>query len=107
MLQTMRKHLTYSNLAATLALLFAITGGAFAATGGGSNRPARATASVSGATGRSGVSDRVIVTAAKKKAKAKAPARGPAGPAGKNGTNGTNGAPGAAGSVGPAGPTGP
>lgn len=106
MLQTMRKHLTYSNVAATLALLFAITGGAFAATGGGSGNPsAKATASVSPATGRSEVSDRVIAVAAKKKPKPKS-TRGPAGPAGKNGANGTNGTNGATGAPGEKGAAG-
>ena len=80
------KHLNASTVIALLALVFAITGGAFAATGGGSPSHATLTASV-----------------AKSKAKAKTKA-GPRGPAGKNGTNGTNGAPGA---TGPAGPTGP
>jgi hypothetical protein len=32
MFQSIRKHLSYSNVAATLALVFALTGGAFAAT---------------------------------------------------------------------------
>jgi hypothetical protein len=102
MFQKLRTHLSYANVAATMALVFALTGGAFAATshsGGGGSTGSKATASVT-----------PVATAAKKKAKAKAPARGPAGPAGKNGTNGTNGAPGAtgpAGATGPGGPQGP
>jgi hypothetical protein len=88
MFSALRRQLSYSNVAATTALVFALTGGAFAATshvGGGS--PARATASASHA------------TVAKKKSKA--PARGPAGP------KGATGAAGAQGAAGPAGPTGP
>jgi hypothetical protein len=88
MFSALRRQLSYSNVAATMALVFALTGGAFAATshsGGGS--PVRATASVSHA------------TVAKKKSKA--PARGPAGP------RGATGAAGAPGATGPAGPTGP
>lgn len=91
MLGRLRKHLTPATGLALLALVFAITGGAFAATGGGNSSHGTLTAS-----------------AAKSKAKAKAKAgpRGPAGPAGKNGTNGTNGAPGATGPAGPQGPAG-
>jgi hypothetical protein len=81
------KHLTPSTAIALLALVFALTGGAFAATGGGGSH---ATLSAS---------------AAKKKAKPKS-LRGPAGPAGKNGTNGTNGTPGATGPAGPKGENG-
>jgi hypothetical protein len=75
-----------------VALVFAVTGGAFAATGGG-NSPSHATLTASAAK-------------SKAKPKTKAGPRGPAGPAGKNGTNGTNGAPGATGPGGPAGPAG-
>ena len=77
---SIKKHLTPSTAIAVLALVFAVTGGALAATGGGSPSHARLTAS-----------------AAKAKAKTKA---GPRGPAGKNGT------PGATGPAGPAGPAG-
>jgi hypothetical protein len=100
MFQKLRNHLSYANVAATMALVFALTGGAVAATshsGGGS--PSKATASVAHGT--------ILATTAKKKAKAKAPARGPAGPAGKNGTNGAPGATGSAGATGPGGPQGP
>jgi Collagen triple helix repeat (20 copies) len=90
MFQTLRKHLTPATGIAFVALVFAITGGAFAATGsgGGNSSPAKATASVThGGT--------VAIAAKKKKA---ASTRGPAGPAGKTG---------ATGAAGPAGPTGP
>ncbi len=88
------KHLNASTAIALVALIFAITGGAFAATGGRSNGPSHATLTASAAK-------------SKAKPKTKAGPRGPAGPAGKNGTNGTNGAPGAQGPAGPAGATGP
>ncbi len=105
MFQSIRKHLSYANVAATLALVFALTGGAFAATGGsgGGGSPAKATASVKGGSGRQ---NQTVAVVAKKKKKTTS-TRGPAGPAGKSGTNGTNGAPGANGPAGPAGPTGP
>ena len=90
MLKAITKHLTPATGIAFIALIFAITGGAFAATGG------------SGGSG-SGSHASATLTASAAKAKSKAKA-GPRGPAGKNGTNGTNGAPGA---TGPAGPTGP
>ncbi|MGH2904920.1 MAG: hypothetical protein ACRDK7_15260 [Solirubrobacteraceae bacterium] len=93
------KHLTPSTAIALLALVFALTGGAFAATSsGGGGSHATATAAKS-----------------KHKAKAKTGPRGPAGPAGKNGANGApgaqgaagpQGAPGAKGETGPQGPKG-
>jgi hypothetical protein len=88
MFSAIRKHLSYANVAATLALVFALTGGAFAATGGGSN-PSHAT---------------LTASAAKVKAKTKA---GPRGPAGPKGATGAAGATGPGGPAGPAGPTGP
>jgi hypothetical protein len=87
----LKKHLTPSTAIAFIALIFAVTGVSFAATGGGS-----------GSNGGSNTHS-FTASAAKKKAAPKGKA-GPRGPAGKNGTNGTNGAPGA---QGPAGPTGP
>ncbi len=95
MFQQVRKHLNASTFIALLALVFAVTGGAFAATshsGGGS--PAKATASVTP----------VAATTAKKKAKA--PARGPAGPKGETGPAGAAGPTGATGSAGSQGPAG-
>jgi Collagen triple helix repeat (20 copies) len=100
MFSTIRKHLNPTTVVAFVALIFAMTGGAFAATGGsGSSSPAKATASTT------------LATAAKSKAKPKTKAgpRGPAGPAGKNGANGATGPAGpqgAAGSTGPAGAKG-
>jgi hypothetical protein len=86
MFQRARKHLNPATALAFVALIFAITGGAFAATGGhGGSGPARATPTAS---------------AAKASTKARVGPRGPAG------ARGATGATGAAGAVGPAGPTG-
>ena len=83
MFQSLRKHLSYANVAATMALVFALTGGAVAASShnGGSGATSKATASVS-------------AHAAPKKKKSTS-TRGPAGPKG------------ATGATGPAGPAGP
>lgn len=99
MFSAIRKHLSPATVVAFMALVFAMTGGAFAASSGsgGGNPPAKATASTTLAT----------ATAAKAKPKTKAGPRGPAGPAGKNGTNGVNGAPGATGPAGAKGENGP
>ncbi len=97
MFQALRKHITPATVLAFVALVFAVTGGAFAATGSGGGAGAKASASVT---------PPAVAAKAKAKPKTKAGPRGPAGPAGKNGTNGTNGAPGATGPAGPTGPTG-
>jgi hypothetical protein len=86
MFQRVRKHINPATILALVALVFAVTGGAFAATGGG-NSPSHATLTASAAK-------------SKAKPKTKAGPRGPVGPAGKNGANGANGA------QGPAGPAG-
>jgi hypothetical protein len=91
MLSRIRTHLTPGAAIASIALVFAITGGAFAAAGGGSNSSGLSAASHAS----------VLASVAKSKAKTKTGPRGPAGPAGKNG------APGAAGPAGPAGAQGP
>jgi hypothetical protein len=91
MLNLIRKklHPTPSGVIAMIALVFAVTGVSFAATGGGSG---------GGGNGGSNTHS-FTASAAKKKAapKGKAGPRGPAGP---------KGAPGATGPAGPAGPTG-
>jgi hypothetical protein len=79
MFARVRKHCNPATGIAFIALIFAVTGVSFAASGGG----------------HAGM---LTVSIAKSKAKTKA---GPRGPAGKNG------APGATGPAGPAGPTGP
>jgi Collagen triple helix repeat (20 copies) len=95
-LEKLKKHLSYANVAATMALVFALTGGAVAASshgGGGSGSGSPSKASVASA----------HYTAAAAKKKSKAPARGPAGP---KGATGATGATGAAGATGPAGAPG-
>jgi hypothetical protein len=95
MFMKIRKQVTPSTIIALLALVFALTGGAFAAgnhTGNGSP------ASTASASYRAGT--------AKAKAKSKTGARGPAGPAGKTGPAGATGPAGPAGPTGPQGPQG-
>lgn len=87
MFSAIRKHITPAMVLAFVALIFAITGGAFAATGASS-----------GLGPGSHSAPTATATAAKAKPKAKPGPRGPAGP---------KGATGAAGATGPAGPTGP
>ncbi len=92
MFQTLRRHITPATILAFVALVFAITGGAFAASGGrGGGTGSKTTASV-----RRGAP---VATIAKSKAKPKTKA-GPRGPAGPQGATG------AAGPAGPAGPAG-
>jgi hypothetical protein len=101
MFSALRKQITPATILALVALVFAITGGAFAATGGsGGNSPAKATVSAGRAAGLTAV-------VAKKKSKSPGGARGPAGPKGATGATGATGAAGPAGPTGPAGGTGP
>jgi hypothetical protein len=86
MFQAIRKHLTPSTAIALVALVFALTGGAFAATGGGGSH--------------------ATLTASVAKKKAKAPARGPAGPKGATGATGPAGLAGPAGAAGAKGENG-
>jgi collagen triple helix repeat protein len=86
MLSWIRRQLSPATAMAFVALVFAMTGGAFAVTGRGGSGPAASAGSAP-----------AVATAAKSKAKSKSGARGPAGP---------KGAAGAAGPAGPAGPTG-
>jgi Collagen triple helix repeat (20 copies) len=101
MLSNIRKHLTPSTGIALIALVFALTGGAFAATNSGSSGN---TTTKNG--GSSKASDRTLAMIAKAKAKSKTGPRGPAGPAGKTGPAGPAGAPGPAGPQGPQGTPG-
>jgi hypothetical protein len=102
MFQAIRRHVNAATILAFVALVFALTGGAFAASGHGSSSPAKATASTTVATATA----TAIATVAKAKPKAKAKA-GPRGPAGPRGATGATGATGPAGSTGPTGATGP
>jgi hypothetical protein len=97
MFRVLRSHITPSGVIAIIALVFAATGGAFAASGGGGNAPAKASASTARYT---------AVVAAKKKAKPTGKP-GPRGPAGPKGATGATGPAGPAGPTGPAGGTGP
>jgi hypothetical protein len=72
MFSALRKHLTPGTFIALIALIFAMTGGAFAASSSGGGSGAKATASVTRGTS--------VAAAAKSKAKPKAGPRGPAGP---------------------------
>ena len=132
-LSAVRRHMSYANVAATMALVFALTGGAVAATGhvgGGGTSPAKATASISrsdpgtststaASNGTSGSSPAKAVSgpgtgsgsgtslAIAAKSKGKTGPRGPAGPKGATGATGPAGPTGAAGPAGPVGPAGP
>ncbi len=98
MFSAIRKHLSPATVVAFMALVFAMTGGAFAASSGGGGTGAKATASVArGAT---------VAIAAKAKPKAKAGPRGPAGAKGATGATGTTGPGGAAGAKGENGAAG-
>ena len=119
MFSSLRKRFTYSNVALTLALVFAMTGGAYAAgkyviTSTKQIKPG-VLASLKGANGKSGATG----AQGPQGLQGSAGAKGETGPAGTNGsngekgekgekgTNGTNGVAGTTGSTGPAGPAGP
>jgi Collagen triple helix repeat (20 copies) len=96
MFSVLRRHLSYANVAATLAVVFAMSGGAYAVSN--TSRSAVPVVVASAA----GYHHSVSASVAKKKGKSapvgKPGPRGPAGPVGPAG---------ATGSVGPAGPAGP
>ncbi len=94
-----RKHLNPATALAFVALVFALTGGAFAASGRGGPSGARGSGRATAST--------VSAIAAKSKAKSKTGPRGPAGPKGATGAAGPAGATGPAGPTGPTGPAGP
>ena len=94
MFSALRRHISPATVLAFVALVFAVTGGAFAASGPGSSPGAKASASS------------VLGRVAKSKPKAKAGPRGPAGPKGAAGATGATGSAGPAGAIGPAGPAG-
>jgi hypothetical protein len=89
MFSRIRKHLTYANVAMTLALVFAMSGGAYAA----SKYVITSTKQISPKVLKSfkGVNDKTGAKGAAGPAGA-AGATGPTGPAGKDGANGANGA---------------
>ncbi len=101
MFRAIRRHLTPSTLMAFVALVFALTGGAFAATGGAGGGGG---VGGSGGGGGGGSSAGTVAAASKVKSKGKA---GPRGPAGPRGAVGPAGPVGAAGPAGPAGAQGP
>jgi Collagen triple helix repeat (20 copies) len=103
MFQVLRRHMSYANVAVTLAVVFAMSGGAYAVSGHGG---------ASGGGSGGGTSARVVtvarsagVAAAAKKKSSKG-ARGPAGPRGASGPAGPAGPAGPVGPMGPAGPAG-
>jgi hypothetical protein len=120
----MRKHLTYANAMVTLAVVFAMSGGAYAASKYVINTTKqinpKVLAALKGKTGANG-SQGPAGPAGPQGPAGAAGAKGETGPAGQNGvpgekgaqgekgtpgTNGFNGSPGAKGPAGPAGPTG-
>ncbi|HVR04495.1 MAG TPA: hypothetical protein VMS02_00545, partial [Solirubrobacteraceae bacterium] len=88
MFTRLRRHLTYANIAATLAVVFAMSGGAYALSGGG-HAPVASESSTRGRAAK-----------AHKHVQGRSVVRGPAGP------RGATGAPGAPGPVGTQGPQG-
>jgi hypothetical protein len=113
MFKGLRRHITYANIAATMAVVFAMSGGAYALSGSSHAPAARASAASAhagkvkkrskgavGARGPAGPKGAAGATGA-------AGAQGPQGPAGERGPAGEKGAAGAAGKEGAQGPVGP
>lgn len=107
MFSRIRKRFTYANVAMTLALVFAMTGGAYAASKYVISSTKQIKPSVisqlkgkNGANGKNGATGATGATGAPG-------ATGAQGPAGTNGTNGSNGNNGVNGITGPKGATGP
>ncbi len=103
MSKRIRRHLNATSALAFIALIFAMTGGAFAVNDHGGGSGPKATASTAPRTS--------VATRAKSKAKGRskgnAGPRGPAGPAGKTGATGAQGPAGPTGPTGGTGPEGP
>jgi hypothetical protein len=97
MRRAFHEHMSPAAVLAFLALVFAITGGAYAASGNGHGNAA----AVSNAS-----TARFVAAKSKTKSKVKAGLRGPAGPKGATGETGAAGATGATGATGPAGSAG-
>jgi len=115
MFSRLRRHMTYANVAATLAVVFAMSGGAYALSGNGHAPVVSASVSQAhaakvkkrskGATGAKGPAGPKGATGPTG-AQGPAGAQGERGPAGEKGAAGGNGKEGAQGSEGPAGPQG-
>jgi len=95
MFSGLRRHLSYANIAATLAVVFAMSGGAYALSGG-AHQPAA----------REGALTAHLAKKVKKRSKSTTGARGPAGPAGPQGAAGAQGAAGPQGEKGAGGEKG-
>jgi hypothetical protein len=98
MFQKLRRHLSYANVAATLAVVFAMSGGAYAVSGqrgsggsGGSGSGGASSASARALLARTGLGVSHATVAKKKKAAGVRGPMGPTGPAGANGAKGENG----------------
>jgi hypothetical protein len=96
-MERIRQHLSYANVAATLALVFAMSGGAIAATGGFT----AASSSIKACVGANGVLK--VLSGKKCKSGQKAVFWNQQGPAGSRGATGAQGATGATGPTGTAG----
>ncbi len=96
-----KKHINPATILALAALVFAITGGAYAASGGSGNGGGGNSA------GNASHATAYVAKSKKKTATGKPGPRGPAGPAGATGPAGPAGPAGATGPAGPAGGTGP
>jgi hypothetical protein len=96
-MERMRQHLSYANVVATLALVFAMSGGAIAATGGFT----AASSGIKACVGANGVLK--VLTGKKCRSGQKAVSWSQQGPAGPQGPAGARGATGATGSTGTAG----
>ncbi|HUN77683.1 MAG TPA: hypothetical protein VMU32_02060 [Solirubrobacteraceae bacterium] len=120
MLSAIRKHLTYANLTATLAVVFAMSGGAYALSGGSQTAPGAADAAraASAHSAPPSLAARTLATELRKHGSAasrhakparrrKAKDRSARGPAGPRGASGPAGREGAAGKEGPPGTPGP
>ncbi|MHB1539267.1 MAG: hypothetical protein ACYCUM_04975 [Solirubrobacteraceae bacterium] len=105
MISFVRKRFTYANVAASVALVFAMTGGAFAANGGLGSAGGHHGAAVASAAKKQGKAKRGRGRG--RKGKGHATGRtGPRGPAGRQGPAGPEGKQGLEGKQGPAGPGG-
>jgi len=103
MLGSIRRHTTYANATATLALLFAMSGGAFAVTTNGNAGASHASAA---AVARKSRSSKAKTLRGPRGPKGETGSAGAVGAAGPAGPEGKAGAPGSQGPQGPQGPAG-